>query len=45
MKKITEKVKEMLDVSKMEDSVFRFIGIDVKNNVDKIEITINANST
>ena len=46
METITEKVKKKLDISEMEDEVFRFTGIDVKKVGDKIEVSINnyANS-
>ena len=36
MKEITEKVKEKLDISKLEDGNFRYTGIDAK----RIEIKL-----
>ena len=38
---ITEKVSEVLDVSKVEDDKFRYTGIDIKKVVDGIEISID----
>ena len=38
MEQITEKVKEKLDISKLEDNMFRFNGIDVFKEEDRIVI-------
>ena len=41
IEEITERVKIKLDISKMEDLVFRFTGIDVKKTEGGIEISMN----
>ena len=38
---VTEEIKKVLDVSKVEDDKFRFTGIDVEKVGDKIEISMN----
>ena len=38
---VTEEIKRVLDVSKVEDDKFRFTGIDVEKVGDKIEISMN----
>ena len=40
LKEITEKIKK-LDISKLEEKVFRFIGIDIKKDGDRIEINMD----
>ena len=40
MREITEKIKEKLEISKLEDDVFRFCGIDMLKEEDRIVISM-----
>ena len=44
MKEITEKIKEKLDISKLEDDELRFTGINVKKEGDVIVIRLGCTS-
>ena len=44
MKEITEKIKEKLDFSKLEDDELRFAGINVKKEGDVIVIRLGCTS-
>ena len=41
LESVTEEIKKVLDVSKVEDGKFRFTGIDVERFEDRIELSIN----
>ena len=38
---VTEEIRRELDISKIEESSFRFTGIDVKKFEDRIELSMN----
>ena len=38
---VTEEIRKVLDISKIEDSVFRFTGIDIKKLENHIEMSMN----
>ena len=38
---VTEEIRKALDISKVEDSSFRFTGIDVQKFEDRIELSLN----
>ena len=38
---VTERIRKTLDISQMEDSKFRFTGIDVQKVGDQIELSMN----
>ena len=38
---VTEEIRKALDISKVEDSKFRFTGIDVEQFDDRIEISMD----
>ena len=38
---VTEEIKKVLDMSKVEDGRFRFTGIDVESFEDRIELSMN----
>ena len=41
LESVTEEIKKVLDVSKVEDRKFRFTGIDVERFEDRIELSMN----
>ena len=41
LEKVTEEIKKVLDVSKVEDGKFKFTGIDVESFEDRIELSMN----
>ena len=45
LKEITEVVKKILDISKLENSVLRFTRIDVIEEKDMIELSMNDKAT
>ena len=38
---VTEEIRKVLDISKIEDSAFRFTGIDIKKFENHIEMSMN----
>ena len=44
MKEIRDNIQEKLDISKLEDDVFRFIGIDVRKEGDRIVISMDESA-
>ena len=41
IEEITQKIKNKLDISKMEEGVFKFTGIDVEKVGERIEVSMN----
>ena len=41
IEEITKKIKDKLDISKMEEGLFRFTGIDVQKIGERIEVSMD----